>query len=99
MLKRLTVLRSLCQVDLHPFIRLQDEFVRVLGMKEGVFKKYQTKPPEDERAEIFLKGVLQEISELNSLLKEESIDKLGALMLEYRNNAALANLIDNLGKK
>ena len=86
-------------MDLHPFIRLQDEFVRVLGMKEGVFKKYQTKPPEDERAEIFLKGVLQEISELNGLLKEESIDKLGALMLEYRNNAALASLIDNLAKK
>jgi hypothetical protein len=73
--------------------------VRVLGVKEGVFKKYQSKPPEDERAEIFLKGLLQEIIDLISLLKAESIDKIGPLLLEYRNNPALGALIDSLSKK
>jgi hypothetical protein len=67
-------------------------------MKEGVFKKYQTKPPEDERAAIFLKGVLQEISEVNNLLKQEGIDKISPLLLEYRNNPALGVLIDSIGK-
>jgi hypothetical protein len=97
-LKRLTVLRSLCQLDYAPFIRLQDEFVKALGTKEGVFKKYQSKQPEDERAEVFLRGVLQEINELHSLLRQENINKLGPLFQEYRSNPALAAMIDALPK-
>jgi hypothetical protein len=83
-------------LDYTPFIRFQDEFVRVVGTKEGVFKKYQNRPPEDERAEVFLRGVLHEINALHNLLKQESIDKLAPLLLEYRNSPALAAILDGL---
>jgi hypothetical protein len=43
--------------------------------------------------------LLQEIIDLINLLKTESIDKIGPLLLEYRNYPALAALIDSLSKK
>lgn len=80
-MKRLTVLRSLCQLDYTPFLRIQEEFVRAVGTKEGVFKKYQTKAPEDERTEVFVRGLLQEINTLHQLLKQENIDRLAPLFV------------------
>mgnify|MGYP003418582476 CR=1 FL=1 len=70
-----------------------------MGVKAGVFKKYQTKPPEDERTEIYLKGLLQEILEIQNLVKQESIDMIGSLLQEYRTLPSLAKLLDSLNKK
>lgn len=72
--------------------------MRAVGTKEGVFKKYQTKAPEDERVEVFLRGVLQEINTLHQLLRQENIDRLAPLFVEYRSNPALAAILDSLNK-
>ena len=70
--------------------------MRAVGTKEGVFKKYQTRAPEDERAEVFLRGVLTEITALHNQLRQENIDKLAPLLLEYRSNPALSAILDSI---
>lgn len=72
--------------------------MKAVGTKEGVLKKYQTKAPEDERVEVYLRGVLQEINTLHQLLKQENIDRLSPLFVEYRSNPALAAILDSLNK-
>jgi hypothetical protein len=68
-------------LDYAHFIRLQEEFIRKIGFKEGIFKKYSAKAVEDERAEIYIKGVLKEVNEINLLAKEENIDTINTFLV------------------
>lgn len=69
-----------------------------MNFKDGLLKKYQTKAPEDERVQAYIKGVFQELTIMNNLLKQENIDKIGNLLLEYRKNNALALILDSIEK-
>jgi len=80
-------------LDYAQFIRLQEDFIRKIGFKEGIFKKYSTKPVEDERAEIYIKGVLKEINEINLLAKQENIDKIATFIVELRSNPTIGPLM------
>lgn len=97
MLKRLSLLRSLCEMEFAPFIRLQDEFIAKINPKDGLLKKYE-KGGQEERIEIYLRGILKEVNEIGSLAKEERVDKLGALVTELRSSSIFAPLIEQLPK-
>lgn len=79
-LKRLALLKALTAIQFTPFIRLQNEFIARVGPREGILKKYE-KGGKDERTEVYLKGILKEVTEIAAVAREESVDKLGALEL------------------
>lgn len=88
-------MRSLCELDFSPFIRLQNEFIAKVNPKDGLLKKYE-KGLSEERLEIYLKGILREIWEINNLAKEENVDKLGQLIAELRNSTFYHPLMEQL---
>lgn len=98
MLKRLTLIRSLCELDFSPFIRLQNEFLAKVNPKDGLLKKYE-KGASEERLEVYLKGMLREICAIGDLAREEKVDKLGELLIELRNSAFYQPLIEQLQAK
>lgn len=97
-LRRISILKTLCEIDYSHFIRHQEDFIKKLGLKEGIFKKYQSKGLEDERAEIYVKGVLKEIYDINIIAKQENIDQIGAFVTELRNNPTISALMDSFEK-
>ena len=56
-LKRLSLIRSLCEVEFSPFIRLQNDFLAKVNPKDGLLKKYQKGG--EERTEVYLRGILK----------------------------------------
>lgn len=65
-----------------------------MNPKEGLLRKY-TKGGE-ERTEVYLRGILKEIWEINSLAKEENVDKLGELVAELRNNTLFQPILEQM---
>jgi hypothetical protein len=61
--------------------------------KDGLLRKYE-KGVKEERLDIYLKGILKEITEIDKLAREENVDKLGELMVELRNNAFYQPLME-----
>jgi len=55
-------------LDFSPFIRLQDAFISKINPKEGLLKKYE-KGTQEERTEIYVKGILKDIIDINALAK------------------------------
>lgn len=65
-IKRLSCLRKLCQIDFTQFIGHIGLFTQKVGVEEGVLKLYQNKPVvEDERSDVYLKTILKEIVLIN----------------------------------
>lgn len=93
------MVKHLIEPDYSAFIRFQDEFIKKIGFKEGILKSYQGlkgKEVEDERAEIYLKGVLKEILEINSYAEKENVEQISTLLSEIKTIPALANVIEGL---
>ena len=65
-----------------------------MNPKEGLLRKY-TKGGE-ERTEVYLRGILKEIWEINNLAKEENVDKLGELVAELRNNTLFQPILEQM---
>ena len=63
------MIKSLCEIEFSPFIRLQNEFIAKINPADGLLKKYQ-KGTQEERSEVYVKGILKEIKEINVLAQE-----------------------------
>lgn len=53
---------------------------------------------EDERAEIYVKGVIKEILDINNLALQENVDNIASFVVELRNNANINAIIDGVEK-
>jgi len=97
-LKRLTLIRSLCELDFSPFIRLQNEFLARVNPKDGLLKRYE-KGASEERLEVYLKGLLREICAIGELAREENVDKVGELLVELRNSSFYQPMLEQLNSR
>lgn len=76
-IKRLSCLRKLCQIDFTQFISHIGLFTQKVGIEEGVLKSYQNKAViEDERSDVYLKSILKEIILINKQAERENIDQI-----------------------